>query len=165
MAREYKNGDPCPVCGSTLQEQTTTETFTYKGQSFDYPDYVVYHCADCDDDYVGDTTMKKSAKAIRDFYRKVDGMLTASEIKLIRLRTGYNQDSFSKLLGGGAKSFARYENCDVVQSEPMDNLIWLIGKHPNLANDLENRHKPVTKIETKVEYHPKMVGKLVVNCG
>lgn len=165
MAKDYTNGDPCPICKTLLEERLVTETFTYKGKELDYPNYVVHYCAECDDEFVGDRTIKQSARQLRDFYRCVDGLLTSCEIKRIRVKLGYTQENLSKLLGGGAKAFARYENSDVVQSEAMDNLLRVLDSHPQSIETLERKHQPKPKVVTSMVYHTKMEGKMVVNYG
>ena len=77
--------DQCPICGgSKLERKEVTETFEYKGQSFEYPNYVVYACGSCGEEIVDSKCLKESGRKIRDFYRKVDGLLTSYEIKRIR---------------------------------------------------------------------------------
>uniref|UniRef100_A0A831UBT3 Type II toxin-antitoxin system MqsA family antitoxin n=1 Tax=Geobacter metallireducens TaxID=28232 RepID=A0A831UBT3_GEOME len=167
MAHEFKNGDPCPLCGEPLQEKAVTETFTYKERTLEYPNYVVHYCAACDDTFVGNRTMKESGRRLRDFYREVDGLLTAGEIRRIRTKLGYTQDDLSDLLGGGAKAFARYENSDVVQSLPMDNLLRILDSHPQAIAALEHKHLPKGKvISTSMVYHTKIEeGRMVANYG
>ncbi len=139
----------CPICGSkALKKETITETFRYKGKEFDYPNYIVYRCEDCSETIVDKNSIKESARAIRDFYRKVDGLLVSSEIRRIRkFRLCLTQDEASKLLGGGAKSFARYENNEVIQSEALDNLLRILDEAPHLLEIIRNKHNPKSKSE------------------
>lgn len=70
-----KAGGQCPICGyKGLKKNIITETFTYKGKKFDYPDYIIYKCPSCKEAIVDKNTLKESGRAIRDFYRKVDGL-------------------------------------------------------------------------------------------
>jgi HTH-type transcriptional regulator/antitoxin MqsA len=148
--------------------KVVTERFEYKGQTLTYPNYLIHECSACGEAIVDKKCLKESGRAIRDFYRKVDGLLTASEIRQIRLRLGLSQDAASDLLGGGAKSFARYENCEVIQSVAMDNLLRLLDANPRGLGVLENKNKPQTYkvISTTMVYHTKCdKSKLVVNNG
>jgi len=167
MAREYKIGEQCPLCVGKLEERSVTEIFTYKGKELEYPNYVIHECDKCGEQFVGHTTMKASGKRLRDFYREVDGLLTSCQIKVIRLKLGLNQGAASELLGGGAKSFARYENCDVIQSEAMDNLLRVLEHSPDSLRVIENKNKPQTTTGTqfKVKFGPVMQGTMVVNYG
>lgn len=55
--------------------------------------------------------------------RKNKGLLTAQEIKEIRASLGYSQDQLDKLLGFGARSFARWETYRADQSKAADLLL------------------------------------------
>jgi HTH-type transcriptional regulator/antitoxin MqsA len=138
----YKDGDQCPICGhNTLKKVIVTETFEYKGKKLDYPNYIIYKCQDCQEAVVDKASMKESGRAIRDFYRQVDGLLISSEIKRIRkFKLCLTQDQASELLGGGAKSFARYENNEVIQSAALDNLLRVLDKAPYLLNVIKKEH-------------------------
>jgi HTH-type transcriptional regulator/antitoxin MqsA len=134
--------DQCQICGgSKLEHKEVTETFEYKGQSFEYPNYVVYACESCGEEIVDSKCLKESGRKIRDFYRKVDGLLTSDEIKRIRkFKLGLTQDEASKLIGGGPKSFCKYENCEVIQSEAVDNLLRVLDLYPHTLEVMKNKH-------------------------
>jgi HTH-type transcriptional regulator / antitoxin MqsA len=161
MAKEYYDGAPCPMCKGQLKSNSITETFTYKGKSFDYPNYVVHVCDKCGEEFVGDKTMKQSARKVRDFYRVVDGLLTASEIKRIRVKLGRSQEDLSSILGGGLKAFARYENSDVIQAESMDNLLRILDEMPHAIEIIERKHLPKRKILSVSQVYSLTQGKLV----
>ncbi|HOP40733.1 MAG TPA: type II toxin-antitoxin system MqsA family antitoxin [Geobacteraceae bacterium] len=138
----------CPICGyDKLQKKVITEVFEYKGETLEVPDYTIWECTKCGEEIVDKKTMKESSKLIKDFYRKVDGLLTASDIKRIRkFKLCLTQEKASSLLGGGAKSFARYETSEVIQSESMDNLLRILDKYPYTISALEEKYaisKPV----------------------
>jgi HTH-type transcriptional regulator/antitoxin MqsA len=134
--------EQCPICsGSKLERKEVTETFEYKGQSFECPDYVVYACESCGEEIVDSKCLKESGRKIRDFYRKVDGLLTSDEIKRIRkFKLGLTQDDASKLIGGGPKSFCKYENCEVIQSEAVDNLLRVLDLYPYTLEVMKSKH-------------------------
>lgn len=167
MAREYKAGDPCPICQGQLFEKVESETFTYKGRTLEYPGYVVHECENCLEQFVGQASMKASARRLREFYKEVDGYLSASQIREIRLKLGLNQDAASELLGGGGKSFARYENSEVVQSAAMDNLLRVLDASPDLLRVIEEKNNPSTStgIKVKAKFGPVLQGRMVVNRG
>jgi HTH-type transcriptional regulator/antitoxin MqsA len=147
-------GDQCPICGTgSVNKKVVTETFEYKGRFLEYPDYIVFECDSCEEEFVDKKTMKESGRAIKDFYRKVDGLLVASEIYRIRkFRLELNQDDASKIIGGGPKSFNKYENSDVIQSEAVDNLLRVLDANPHMIDIIINKHKPpvTAKVTTMV---------------
>jgi len=162
----YSQGDNCPICGTgTLENKLVTETFEYKGQTFEVPNYSVWECCQCHESFVSSKESKSTGRLIRDFHRKVDGLLSASEIKEIRLRLGYNQDALSDLLGGGAKSFNRYENSEVIQSQIMDNLLRALDASHAALEAIVNKNKPkaTRTMSTTMVYQTKVEGHMLVN--
>ncbi|SDT87874.1 type II toxin-antitoxin system MqsA family antitoxin [Desulfobacula phenolica] len=134
----FKHNDICPICGSgKLKENNVTETFEYKGQIKEIQNYVVFECSECNESVVDQKTLKKAEKILRDFHREVDGLLTSTEIKTIRKALGFTQKDFGLILGGGEKSFARYESCVVTQSKSMDNLIRIVNEKPEVIEIIQ----------------------------
>ena len=126
-------GKPCPVCGEgKCKRKTITETFRYKGHRLAIPDYVVYVCSRCHEEFLDHSLIRPHQQKIRDWQRAIDGLLTAEEIRHLRITLGLTQEEFSLLLGGGKKAFARYETGAVRQSVAMDNLLRAVQKHPSL---------------------------------
>jgi HTH-type transcriptional regulator / antitoxin MqsA len=143
----YKENDKCPICGQgSIERNVIDETFEYKGQTLVIPDYVVFSCGNCEESIVDNETLKNTEKSIRDFHRKVDGLLTSDEIKKIRTSLAFTQEAFGNLLGGGTKGFARYETGTVSQSKAMDNLLRIVDAHPFVLDVLiEKKDDEVTK--------------------
>jgi HTH-type transcriptional regulator/antitoxin MqsA len=165
----YKEGGQCPICGHVgLKKEIITETFEYKGKKLDYPNYIIYKCAKCKEAVVDKKTLKESGRAIRDFYRRVDGLLVAEEIHRIRkFKLCITQDEASELLGGGGKSFARYENSEIIQSVPMDNLLRILDEHPHLIKIIKDKNKPRHEIVTMIpcKFNAGSQFKMVANYG
>jgi HTH-type transcriptional regulator/antitoxin MqsA len=139
----YKHGETCPICGSgRLEEKIITEEFEYKGKTLLYPNYVVFHCPNCEESIVDPKSIKESTKKIRDFQREIDGFLTSREIVAIRRKLGLTQDQMGEILGGGKKAFARYETGQVFQSKPMDNLLRVLDQFPGAIQVLKDKAKP-----------------------
>ncbi|GBC60567.1 type II toxin-antitoxin system MqsA family antit oxin [Desulfonema ishimotonii] len=127
----YKDGDMCPICGqATLERSVIDETFEYKGREITVSDYVIHTCPECGESVVDPESLRSSEKIIRDFQRRTDGLLTSDEIRRTRKASGFTQEAFGKILGGGVKGFARYENGQVTQSRAMDNLLRIIDRYP-----------------------------------
>jgi transcriptional regulator with XRE-family HTH domain len=58
--------------------------------------------------------------------KRVDGLLSGSQISEIRAKYKVTQAQAAKLFGGGPVAFSKYENDDVAQSAAMDNLLKLV---------------------------------------
>lgn len=122
----------CPLCGvGTLKRHVGSETFHYKGEALTVPDYVVYTCGECGEALVDKATLRESGRILKDFQRNVDGLLTGDEIKRIRKKLTLTQKEMAELLGGGPKSFAKYESGQVSQSKGMDNLLRILDAYPS----------------------------------
>lgn len=128
----------CPICDKgTLKKQVKDKVFKYKGESITIPGYVTYNCDACEDAVVDNGTLRDSGKILKDFQRKVDGLLLAEEIKNIRKRLNLSQEEMAEILGGGLKSFARYETGQVCQSRGMDNLLRILDAYPFTMNVIQ----------------------------
>jgi HTH-type transcriptional regulator / antitoxin MqsA len=133
MKTPLSEGKTCPVCGEgKCKRKTITETFTYKGHRLAIPEYVVYVCSRCREEFLDHSLIRPHQQKIRDWQRTIDGLLSAEEIRRVRTMLGLTQEEFSLLLGGGRKAFARYETGAVRQSVAMDNLLRAVQKHPSL---------------------------------
>jgi len=132
--------ETCPICGKgILKKQVKDKKFEYKGESITIPGYVTHNCDVCGDAIVDNNTLKESGKILKDFKRKVDGLLTAEEIKNIRKRLNLTQEEMAEILGGGLKSFARYETGQVCQSRGMDNLLRILDTYPFALNVIQKK--------------------------
>lgn len=133
MKTPLYEGKTCPVCGAgKCQQKTITETLAYKGHHLIVPNYVVYVCPRCREEFLDQTVIHPHQQKIRDWQRAIDGLLSAQEIRQVRSALGLTQEEFSSVLGGGKKAFARYETGAVRQSVAMDNLLRAVQKHPSL---------------------------------
>jgi len=143
----------CPICGEgKLVRKITEEVFNYKGKTITIPDYVSYECNECGEAIVDKETLKLSGKKLKEFKRQVEGLLTPNEIKSIRKKFGLSQEKMGEILGGGKKSFARYETGQLCQSRAMDNLLRILDAYPFVLRVLLDRIETITeKKDIKIE--------------
>ncbi|GBE41723.1 antitoxin MqsA [bacterium BMS3Bbin09] len=151
----YKKGDNCPVCSKgSLSEQVITEEFEYKRKKIQVPNYHVFSCNNCKEELVSPKTIRETEKILTDFRRRIDGLLTSSEIKDIRKKIGKTQTEMSSKFGVSPKTFARYENGQVTQSKSMDILLRIININPFILEDIYS--------QTRTNYE--VLGKPSVPC-
>lgn len=141
----------CAICGSDKIKRLENQTTEYKfkqgnkvlnlilnGLSFD-------KCQNCGEEYLSPDDAKIETQKIKEALandRRKKGLLTAEEIREIRESLGYSQSNFEKLLGLGAKSFARWETYKTDQSQAADLLLRAIKKGGNeLLNDILKEKK------------------------
>ena len=73
------------------------------------------------------------------FKKRVDGLLTGSEVKSLRERLGLRQSDAARIFGGGPVVFSKYESDDVAQSEAMDRLLRVATEVPGAFEYLTKR--------------------------
>ncbi len=148
----YKNGDKCPLCGEgTLERRVKNKTFSYKGEKITIENFVVFYCSECDDSVVPKTSMKSSERTIRDFQKRVDGLLTSDEIRKIREALGFTQEVFANVLGIGLKNFARYENGTVTQHRTTDHLLRVLFEKPDVLSIISKEARIGVPLERVTE--------------
>lgn len=122
----------CAECGSenikrlTNQELEVSYKTSSKVKRFKLSGLSFEKCDDCGEIYfstedIETKEQKLNERLVQD--RKKKGLLTAPEIKEIRNNLGYSQDDLDKLLGFGARSFARWETYRADQSRAADLLL------------------------------------------
>lgn len=126
----------CPVCGDEkLHEVQRLVTRESEG----YVKKVPFHASLCESCGCETLTEKQASfnkRAMTDFYREADGLLTGSQIKEIRRALNLTQAEASNIFGGGKNAFTKYENGDVTQSAAMDKLIRTASAVPQALDYL-----------------------------
>jgi HTH-type transcriptional regulator/antitoxin MqsA len=150
--RALAEGMHCAQCGKPgLTFRRRPEIFTYKGATLKIDSYGVFACPTCGEEYLDHVLIQETEPQIRNWQRQVDGLLTTEEIKAIRKKIGVSQAEFSRILGGGPKSFAKYETGVVNQSAAMDQLLRLIRDVPgvwkNLKGQAEEKRRKVQRLK------------------
>lgn len=126
----------CPICDGILKREDKTVVYSYKNhtkeimQSGDY-------CTECQEGFLSPKDLKASQKAIADFKREVDHLLTTDEIKAIRKKLKLTQAKASSLFGGGVRAFHKYETGENAQSKPLDILLKLIDSGKLSIDDIQ----------------------------
>ena len=124
-----------PVCAfcesSDWKSLEKTEHYEYKGQSFDLDRIEYAECIECGFEVILPIHAKKNEPRIRDEHRKIDGLLTSSNIRTIRKALNLTQAKAATLLGGGVNAFSKYERGEVTQSHAMDCLLRILHEIPD----------------------------------
>lgn len=84
--------------------------------------------------------------------RRDAARLTTEQICEVLRNLGLTQEAAGTIFGGGSIAFSKYKRSEVQPAEAMDNLLWLIQRHPFLAAELAERHgmpDAVSAIEKK----------------
>jgi len=137
MARE------CPVCGRPeLQQKEGDYVFAWpehfaKRESV-FHDAAWEVCAAC-----GEAILPPDlSDRIEEERYHMQGLLTPSEIRQVRDRTGLTQVGMAQLLQVGDKTYARWEVGLSVQHKSMDNIVRAVDSHPELFAEIEAERRP-----------------------
>lgn len=150
--RALTEGAYCSQCGKPgLTFRRRPEVFSYKGSTLRIEDYGVFACPTCGEEYLDHPLIMETEPQIRNWQRQVDGLLTTDEIKAIRKKIGATQSEFSRILGGGPKSFAKYETGVINQSEAMDQLLRLIRDVPGVWKNLKRQAEAKRRITQRLK--------------
>lgn len=145
----------CSKCGFLdFEVHIESDDFIRNGQSFTLN---VEHsvCKQCGHEVIFADQIKRNDCILRDAWRKIDGLLTASEIVELRNKLELTQQDASKVFGGGVNAFSKYERSEVIQSVAMDKLmrsaldvpdmfLWLKKQAGLPISDYDNVIAPLT---------------------
>lgn len=123
-----------PETGETLRRGTRSMTVSYKGLEKVVTQPGWYPKLGDDGVLIGEDLAPAEAALAE--LKERDRLETASRVKAIRQRLKLSQRQAGIVLGGGARSFQKYESGEVRPSEPMLNLLRLLDRNPQLLKDL-----------------------------
>lgn len=132
-----KQNIQCPACDKgSLREARGSEDLSYNGKSFVLSDFVFSICDNCGTEIVLPEQAHQNDRLIREEHRRIDGLLTAEEIRELRAVLKLTQQDASSLFGGGANAFSKYERSEVIQSVAMDRLLRIVATVPGAYHAL-----------------------------
>ncbi|MGL4187301.1 MAG: type II toxin-antitoxin system MqsA family antitoxin [Sphaerotilus sulfidivorans] len=116
----------CPLCGEGHVTSHCEEVEqSYAGHRSMVPMHF-RSCDHCGSDFAGAEESQLNKRAMVGFRKRVDELLSGSQIRKIREKYKISQAQAAKLFGGGPVAFSKYEHDDVAQSAAMDNLLRLV---------------------------------------
>ncbi len=143
----------CDKCGKDVGFATSQRKIKgkFKGVSFVCTE-TLCQCAECGNYVEYPKITEANLRAFYDGYKDAVGLLTGDAIVAIRKKYGLSAESFSLMLGFGAKTITRYEN-GAIQTKEADNLIRLADRE-DVAAELANR----AGIVLETDYTPIVIG-------
>lgn len=126
----------CKICKSeNIRQFEEAENISYKGKTL--PISMKYSvCNDCEREFISKQQILKNDSRVRDAKKRIDGLLTSTEIADARKSLGLTQEQASLVFGGGKNAFSKYERAKVSQSVAMDKLIRICLQHQSIFNEL-----------------------------
>lgn len=126
---------PSPETGQMLTRGVRPFAVAYKGETLtvDLPGY--YPDGEGDGVHFGDDMAVVDA-ALRTLKEKIDGVPTPATIRRVRTKLKLSQREAGALLRVGESAFDKYERGLVEPSGPTVQLIRVLDRHPELAEEL-----------------------------
>ena len=123
----------CVLCGSkevTTREEEISFPMSNRGKEETlHIDIPVHQCKECDFEFTGPDAAKLQHDAVCRFLN----VMTPSEVRDIREKSGLTQSKFAEVTGIGIASINRWEKGGVIQNPAMDNYLFLTGIAGNLT--------------------------------
>lgn len=142
----------CTCCMEEHEVKTVLvrEQTTFKNVKVGYRASYLY-CDTAEELYMDERQMQENDIALKDAYRKIQGLLTSDEISGIRAKYGISQSDFCILLGWGGKTVTRYEGHQV-QDRAHDTILKKIDQDPEWFLTLLEESKESLPIEAYRKY-------------
>jgi HTH-type transcriptional regulator/antitoxin MqsA len=99
-------------------------------------------CSNCGEGILDGKQLGVKERAFKTLQAKVDGVLSPDEVTRARKVLGLSQREASERLGGGPRSFQKYESGTAAVTISMSHLLRLLEKDPKRLRELEPRQPP-----------------------
>ena len=120
----------CPMCEEgQLIPNICMEKTVHQGKTLTV-DYESSTCSNCASEIVTPTQAHHNQARILDEHRKINGLLTGTEIKQIRENFQLTPTEAANLFGDETLAFSKYETGEAVQSATLDKLLRLVIEIP-----------------------------------
>jgi HTH-type transcriptional regulator / antitoxin MqsA len=129
---------PCPETGAMLRRGTRPFDVSYKGltRTVALPGY--YPDGEGESVHIGDD-MAVTDLALRELRMQADAIPAPDTIRALRKKLGLSQRAAGELFRVGSNAFDKYERGIVLPSGPTVQLMTLLERHPELAEELEGK--------------------------
>lgn len=131
MAKTMK----CHACGGEMVRDVRDDVVEYKGSTVTVKQ-PGWYCTGCDEVVFSGSDAGVTEAAFVRLKADTDGILTSDEVRRIREKLGLSQRAASRLLGGGPRSFQKYESGTGWVTRSMTNLLRLLDRDPKRLKEL-----------------------------
>lgn len=126
----------CPIDGARMERDERPVTLSYHG----FEETVMlpgWYCLECGESVHSGEEMKISDRVLRNLKAKASGVFPPETIRAIRTHLKLSQARASELIGGGPRSFQKYESGEVAPSQAICRILYLLIKHPEMVQELQ----------------------------
>lgn len=119
----------CPACESgTLAARVGDKIIQFEGAPLRVPNLHYSECSVCFEKLVLPAQSKRNEVAYADAKKSKLGLWSCGKIEAFRKKWDLTQAAASKILGGGANAFSKYERGEVLHSKSMDLLMRMFDE-------------------------------------
>jgi putative zinc finger/helix-turn-helix YgiT family protein len=140
----YETITKCPMCrheggivivGNDVWEYAATQ----KDPAYSVEGIHCYHCLNCDEKFTNKEMDKHNHPKTIDAYRKAKGLLTSDQLALISEILKASDQEIERVLGFGERTFSRWKNAHVCQSESHDALLRAVIQYPSFFFEIAEK--------------------------
>lgn len=135
----------CANCGGDLERREDVVEALFKGERISVA-CERNVCAHCGESVFSADEADAYYEALDAEYRRRHGLLSPSQIRLIRETLDLSQKEFEQILGVSSPTVSRWETGAVIQPKMADNFLRSIDAHYCVARDLFERSE--VRVET-----------------
>jgi len=125
----------CPECGSPMVYETRPDKIEYGGKERVFP-MLAWWCTECDEAIFEGQPLADRERAFLELKAEVDEVLSPAQVAAVRTKLGLSQRKAGELLGGGPRSFYKYESGKQAVSVPMSHLLTLLDHDVSRLQEL-----------------------------
>jgi HTH-type transcriptional regulator/antitoxin MqsA len=115
--------------------ETRPDTIEYGGEKRVFP-MLAWWCTECDEAIFAGQPLADRERAFLELKAEVDEVLSPSQVAAVRTKLGLSQRKAGELLGGGPRSFYKYESGKQAVSVPMSHLLTLLDHDVSRLQEL-----------------------------
>lgn len=128
----------CPICGAGNTKPGIRDLIYAYGGKKTVISQSGEFCDACDEGVFTTDESDQYLATVKAFREMVDTeALTPQEVRRIRRKLGLTQKAAGEIFGGGVRAFSQYERGETRQGKPLDKLLRLLDRHPELLQELE----------------------------
>ena len=127
----------CPICGTRggMVFEARDKPVEYKGHKRSHV-ITTWWCTHCEEGVLEPEMAAEDERLFVALRAEVEDVLLPEQVAAIRAKLGISQREAGRILGGGTRAFQKYESGETPVSEPMMNLLVLLGNEPKRLNEL-----------------------------
>ena len=148
---------PCLSCEGTMTFEKRDDVLSYQGHEKTRRT-LGWWCDSCDEAIFDGPALAERERDFLELKAKIDNVLGPAEVRKVREKLGLSQRQAGELLGGGPRSFQKYEAGKQAVSTPMSHLLRLLANDPARLEELKRMTKKAAEQIARNQAKPLVTG-------